>query len=111
MLQHHQQGSVHVFSSEQPLNHEHVLAAAETVGPHMQVGQPRLVIDLEHVPLVDSAGLEWLLTTQTQCMRRGGALRLATPGPLCRQILDVTGVAQRIDVYPDLTTAVGSFAL
>jgi anti-anti-sigma factor len=68
------------------------------------------VLNLEHVPLVDSAGLEWLLTTQATCTRRGGALRIATPSPLCQQILEVTGVAQRVDIFPDLTTAIGSFA-
>lgn len=110
MFEHTQQGSVHVLASELPLNHEHVAKATEQASPHVQCGQPRVVLNLEHVPLIDSAGLEWLLTTQTTCTRRGGALRIAAPSPLCHQILEVTGVAQRIDIFPDLTTAIGSFA-
>ena len=110
MFNHAQQGSVHVLASELPLNHEHVAAAMEEISPYVQCGQPRVVLNLEHVPLIDSAGLEWLLTTQMACTRRGGTLRIATPSPLCQQILDVTGVSQRIEVFPDLTTAIGSFA-
>lgn len=110
MFDHAQQGSVHVLASELPLNHENVGAATQVTMPHVQCGQPRVVLNLQHVPLVDSAGLEWLITMQQNCMRRGGALRIATPSPLCQQILEVTGVAQRIEIFPDLTTAVGSFA-
>jgi anti-anti-sigma factor len=110
MLDYTKQGSVHVFASDAPLNHEHTPVAAEQLAPHLLAGQPRIVLNLEHVPLIDSAGLEFLLTTQQTCTRRGGTLRLATPSPLCRQILEVTGVGDRIEIFPDLTTAVGSYA-
>ncbi len=110
MLDYNKQGSVHVFAGDAPLNHEHAPSAAEQLAPLICTGQPRVVLNLEHIPLIDSAGLEFLLTTQQACTRRGGTLRLATPSPLCRQILEVTGVADRIEIFPDLTTAVGSFA-
>jgi anti-anti-sigma factor len=110
MIEHTTQGSVHVFTCNKPLNHELAPVASTRFAPCIQKGQPRVVLNLEQVPLIDSVGLEMLMTTQMTCARHGGALRLAAPNPLCQQILEVTGVADRIEIYPDMTTAVGSFA-
>lgn len=110
MFEHYKQGAVDVVSGEGPLNHENVDAINEIAAPWLTRGQPRVVVDLERVPLLDSEGLEWLLDAQDTCMRRGGAIKIASANHLCHQILDVTGVSRRLEVFPDLTTAVGSFA-
>lgn len=73
-------------------------------------GQPRLVLDLEKVPLIDGQGLELLLEYQERCVERGGAMKLAAPNALCSDILLVTDVASRFDVFRDCVSAVGSFA-
>lgn len=46
MFDHAQQGSVHVLASELPLNHENVAAATQVTMPHVQCGQPRVVLNL-----------------------------------------------------------------
>ncbi len=73
-------------------------------------GQPRLVLDLEKVPLIDSQGLELLLDYQERCLDHGGSMKLAAPSALCHDILTVTEVASRFDIYRDCVSAVGSFA-
>ena len=43
----------------------------------LERGQPLIVLDLQGVALIDSAGLELLLDVQEKCQRMGGALKLA----------------------------------
>ena len=74
-------------------------------------GQPRVVLDLQHVPLIDSAGLEALLDSRDECVRRAGTMHLATPNRLCRDILRVTGLDHQFSIFDDVISAVGSFAL
>ena len=74
-------------------------------------GQPRVVLDLQSVALVDSAGLELMLDTHEECQRQGGAIKLANPGALCSEVLKVTGVGVRFEVFSDTGSAVRSFLL
>ena len=50
-----------------------------------------------------------LLDVQEEFQRRGGTLKLAVRSPLCREILNVTGVAGRFEVFSEAASAVGSF--
>lgn len=72
-------------------------------------GQPKLVIDMTNIPLLDSRGLEWLLEKHEQTQARGGRAVLANPTPLCMDILRVTQVAEQCGLYSDIHTAVGSY--
>ena len=42
--------------------------------------------------------------------RRGGCLRLCGVGELCADLLRVTGVGATIECFPDLTSALASYA-
>jgi anti-sigma B factor antagonist len=105
-----QQGAVRVIQGEAPLNGEYVAVAAECCEPLCSTGQPKLVFDLSNVPLINSAGLELLLDVRDRCAERGGALVLAAPSPLCREILAATGVLGGVAVFDDAVSAAGSFA-
>lgn len=72
-------------------------------------GPPRIVLDMSEMPLVDSAGLELLLTLQENAEGRAGAIKLAGPNTLCRDILAVTGVANQFEIHREVKAAVGSF--
>jgi hypothetical protein len=43
-------------------------------------------------------------------LQKGGAFKLARPNTLCQDILEITGVASRLDIFDDTVTAAGSFA-
>jgi anti-anti-sigma factor len=105
-----QQGAVRVIQGEAPLNGDYVAAAASCSKPLWSSGQPKLVFDLSGVPLINSEGLELLLDVRDRCAERGGALVLAAPTPLCREILSATGVLAGIAVFDDTVSAAGSFA-
>ena len=77
----------------------------------LQRGQPRVVLDLQGVALMDSAGLELLVDTHDECQRLGGAIKLANAGALCSEVLKVTGVGDRFEVFGDTGSAIRSFLL
>lgn len=110
MFERRKWGAVDAIRGDVPLNHENVQALSGVLEECCRQGQPRIVIDLERIPLIDSAGLELLLDVRDRCLQRGGLLKLAAPNALCRDILLVTGVTEQIEVLSDAVTAVGSFA-
>ena len=110
MFERSQQGAVDLVRGDEPLNLERVMDASELLEACANRGQPRIVIDLKRVPLIDSAGLELLLDVRDRCLKRGGALKLAAPNHLCEDILRITDVAPQFEIFDDVVSAVGSFA-
>lgn len=110
MFQLSKQGAVAVVSGSEPIKHEQVAELASAIDRVVQGGQPMAVLDLQRTPLIDSAGLESLLDAQDAVERRGGTLKMAAPNELIRDILRVSGVAERFEIFSDVKTAVGSFA-
>ena len=102
-------GAVNILQGNDPVNLQNAKRLAELLDECLVTGQPRIVFDLERVPLIDSAGLELLLDYQDRCLERGGVMTLSTPNQLCRDILTVTEVISRLEVFPDSLAAIGSF--
>jgi anti-sigma B factor antagonist len=111
MFEHFRQGAVDVVSGKEPLNSEFAEGAARAFRECMKTGQPRIVFDLENIPLIDSDGLELLLDIRDECRLRGGTIQLAAPNKLCHDILLVTTVIEDFEVFDDVLSAVGSFAI
>ena len=104
------QGAVTVVRPDGPLRHDSVSVLQEQVTRQLTVGVPMVVVDLSETPLIDSAGLEWLLDLDQKCCRLGGCIRLCSAGELCHDILRITGVSETIQQFNNLTAALGSFA-
>jgi anti-anti-sigma factor len=103
------QGAVAVIAGAAPLNHESAGEAQSLLRRCFGGGQPMAVFDLENVSLIDSAGLEVLLEAHEEFARRGGAVKLAAPSPLCRDILHLTGMDLRLEIFENTRAAVRSF--
>ena len=103
-------GTVYVVRSEGPLRSDAIEPLNKLVEDKLTGGVPFMVVDFASTPLIDGAGLEWLLDLSDECCDRGGCLRLCNVGELCHDVLRVTGVGSRIESFGDLTTALGSFA-
>ncbi|MBI3866020.1 MAG: STAS domain-containing protein [Planctomycetia bacterium] len=110
MFERRKLGAVDFVSGTDPLNLKNCKQFGQVLEECCRQGQPRIVVDLEHVPLIDSAGLETLLDFRDQMQERGGALKVAGPSALCREILSVTGLADQIEIFRDAQSAVASFA-
>ncbi len=103
-------GAVDTISGSQPLTKEHQTAFLNIVEGCFGNGQPRIVFDLSHIPLLDSVGLEALLEARDRCHKLSGGIVLARPNPLCRDILRINGIDKELHVYDDAVKAMGSFA-
>ena len=110
MFEQVRQGAVDLIRCAAPLNRDNVDRATMVLNECLERGQPRLVLNLGSVPLIDSQGLELLVEYQRLCMSRGGCMKLAAPSALCHDILMATDVASHFEVFEDELTAAGSFA-
>ena len=103
------QGAVDVVRVEGPLIQESVEGLQTTIESGLSGGQPMVVLSLNAVPLVDSAGLEALLDVRDTIVRQGGTIKLAGITPLCEEVLRVTGVGRHFQCHAETKAAVGSF--
>lgn len=110
MLRIERQGTVDVIHPRGALRGELLDDAREQTHRLIQRGSPALVVDLSEALLLSSKALEWLLDLDYQCARRGGALGVAGGEELCSEALRITGVGAAVQQFPDVSSAVGSFA-
>ena len=103
-------GAVTVLRPSGPLRAEAIESLDKEIQPMLSGGVPYIVVDLTETPLIDGAGLEWILTLDETCCRRGGCVRICGAGELCRDILRITSVGLSVQQFDDLTVALGSFA-
>jgi anti-anti-sigma factor len=103
------QGAVDVVTGGDRISGDRVAELAAVLEPRLEHGQPHIVIDMQGVAVIDSAGLELLLDVQEKCQRRGGAMKLAGLGSVCREVLKCTGVGSRFEMFRDSRGAVRSF--
>ncbi len=110
MIETSRQGAVTVIQSEARFNDEFVELLQPAIEDCMGQGVPMAVIDLESTFLINSVGLEYLLDAGDQFRDKGGSLKLASPTPLCAEILAITELDCELEVYDNVNQAVRSFA-
>ncbi|MCA9039796.1 MAG: STAS domain-containing protein [Planctomycetaceae bacterium] len=103
------QGAISIIEGTDALTGDYLEELNTLLQECMSSGQPRVVFSFKNTPLLDSAGLEWLLDSLETCLSGGGNLKLAAPNPLCEDILRITGFLSKFEVYPDTLSAVGSY--
>jgi anti-sigma B factor antagonist len=69
----------------------------------------RLVLDLEHVPAIDSSGLGVLMQAYTSMHNRGGHCKLLGLAHTPSEVLRVVGLLRVFEVYHDRDAALASF--
>src|SRR5882724_9634482 len=72
-------------------------------------GAARIVINLEQVNYVDSAGLGALIEMHRKIRAKGGGLKLCSLGPNLRQALEMARLLPIFETFPTETAAVASF--
>lgn len=72
-------------------------------------GATRIVVNLEHVNSVDSAGLGALIEMHRKTKAKGGRLVLAHLGPKLRQALEIARLLTLFETFATETDAVASF--
>jgi len=72
-------------------------------------GATRIVVNLEHVNSVDSAGIGTLIEMHRKTKAKGGRLVLAHLGPKLRQALEIARLLTLFESFATETDAVASF--
>jgi len=72
-------------------------------------GQKKLLLNLEGVPYIDSAGLGEIVRTYTTVSRQGGALKLVNLTKRITDLLSITKLLTVFETFDNEKEAVGSF--
>ena len=72
-------------------------------------GQRNLILDLNGVEFLSSAGLRGMVSTLKACKNGGGDLAVANPSTRVVEVMQLAGLTSLFTVYDDVTSAVGSF--
>ncbi|MCB9245334.1 MAG: STAS domain-containing protein [Flavobacteriales bacterium] len=72
----------------------------------LEEGTRKMVIDLSETDYVSSAGLRIFLATAKKITANGGAVKLAGPNSVVKEILDISGFSTILDVRPDRADAI-----
>lgn len=110
MFERTRQGAVDLIRGDEPIIKQTLDDLIKLLDRCISQRQPRIVIDMTSIPLLDSRGMELLVDCQRQSIARGGSIKLAAPTPLCRDILKATNVIVMFDVFDNSLEAAGSFA-
>jgi anti-sigma B factor antagonist len=99
-------GDVLVVHAPDELNDEHAAQFCRFVTSQ---DRAKVVVDLDGVEAIDSAGLAALLDAQDHCRTALGDLKLIAGNPVNRKILDITRLDEQLEVFDSVIDAVKSF--
>lgn len=102
----HRQVTVVTLSGE--LTADQVDAFRRSCQDRFGAGIRDVVLNLEHLSFVDSAGLETLLWIIDEASERGGQLRLVKPDPTIRKILEASRLDRRFNIHESIESAAKS---
>jgi anti-sigma B factor antagonist len=82
----------------------------EKINSMVQQGQQKLILNLEGVPYIDSAGLGEIVRTYTTVSRQGGKLKLLNLTKRIQDLLAITKLLTVFETYDSEQEAVRSFS-
>lgn len=82
----------------------------ERVKSLLAEGKTKIVLSMEHVTYIDSAGLGALVAAHASTKAAGATLKMAQLGGMFAKIMQMTRLLTVFDVYPTEAEAVRSFA-
>lgn len=103
-------GSVSIIKATASLAGEGLNQCRQSLEDCLAQRRALVILDLSDSPLVNSQGLEFIVSAQEKCLARGGKLVVAEPQALCQEVLYITGVDQCVSVFDSLRSALGDFA-
>lgn len=75
----------------------------------LEEGQHNMVLDLNGVEFMSSAGLRGMVSSLKACKAGGGSLVVANPSNRVVEVMQLAGLTSLFNVFDDVTEAVGSF--
>jgi anti-sigma B factor antagonist len=102
-------GTVIVMQAPERLDYTGAQTFLNQLMPLFDGGRPRLVLDCAEVQHIDSAGVEMLLHSMEEAMKRDGDVKLAAVSPSTQVILEVMKVDRLFEMFETPEEAVRSF--
>ncbi|NOX59995.1 MAG: STAS domain-containing protein [Planctomycetes bacterium] len=102
-------GTVDVLTPGGPIVDEDAEELIAAMTEKLEQPNPRFVVSMGKVAYIDSRGIEGLVDSSVKLQERGGRLRLTDVTSTCREVLELTGQAKRLDFFDTLQDAVRSF--
>ena len=99
-------GDVLVVHAPEELNEEHSTRFQNFI---LGQGRNKVVVDLDSVEALDSAGLSTLLEVQENLQSSSGDLKLISGNSTNRKILEITRLDQQLEVFDSVIDAVKSY--
>lgn len=81
----------------------------DCVSSLIRTGPRSLLVDLQDVNYVDSAGIGAIVEAYLKLTRRGGELKLLAPSDHVRHVLDITRLTTILEVYDEEAAALRTF--
>jgi len=81
----------------------------QELGPLLESHRPRIVLDLSQVRSMDTAGVETLLHSLEEALKRDGDLKLAALSPEAEVLLELLRIARVFETFSTSEEAVRSF--
>lgn len=104
-LSYEDHGVITVLTISGELTSDQADAFRRSVGERFAAGAHDVVLNIEHLTLVDSVGLELLLWLLDEVAERAGQVRLVKPDDMVRKILELTRLDRRFDIHDTLESA------
>ncbi|HEY1107403.1 MAG TPA: STAS domain-containing protein [Opitutaceae bacterium] len=110
LVQKHSHGDVATLSVIAPrLDAANSNEALQAILAELDPKTPRVVLDLEQIGYLSSAGLRTLVQTAKRVKADGGRLALCAVRPPVREIIDIAGFDTLMPVLADRTAAQGAW--
>lgn len=81
----------------------------ETIQKLLDEGTTSIILNMENLVFMDSAGMVSLITCLKRVIERGGALRILKPSRRAAELLTVSRLTEIFEMYQDEQEAVRSF--
>jgi len=107
-LSYEDHGPITVLTISGDLTADQVEAFRRSCLDRFAAGVRDIVLDLEYLTFVDSAGLEALLWMIEEASERGGQLRLVKPDPTVGKILEISRLDRRFNIHQSIESAAKS---
>ncbi len=107
-LSYEDHGSITVITLSGELTVDQVDTFRRSCQDRFTAGIRDVVLDLEHLSFVDSAGLEVLLWVVDEASERAGQVRLVKPDTTVGKILEISRLDRRFNIHESIESAAKS---
>ena len=104
-----QQGDFKVLRPEGDLDVYTVGSLRDSLGTIVNEGSPRVVVDLDSVPFMDSSGLGALMGGVRRLREAGGDLAIACTREQHLKLFTITGFGEGVSIAPTVEEAAQGF--